>query len=325
MPPSSSIGKGNIQIIDISSGPFDKKTCSKPKTDFLKNLSDRGVKTIIRYYSDENNLPCKNVTKDERKLLHDSGFSLAIVYQFEGRTPGRYTKATGQKDSGTCLTKANAINQPDGSAIYFGIDADVGTHEPNGVLSYFDEINKAFGGRYQVGCYGAGSICKAVRQKGLVTFTWVPEAPAWSGTRDFMNDGDWTFYQNKTDMEKSGLSKGYGIEVDTDFINPKFDTIGAFDASGALVKYDKQEVNAIAQARRWVKPLRMPLLDKPQGREIGHMCVARSVRVLDETQNGWAQIDIDEDGQANGYCEAKHLLPLNQMPVWIKGCQPMPL
>lgn len=314
-----------VQIIDISSGPFsDHRTCSNPKAAFLQGLADHGINTIIRYYSDEDNLPCKNVTPHERKILHDHGFFLAIVYQFKGREPGRYSKQSGVKDAAFCLKRAKEMNQPEGSAIYFGIDADTGTHDLAGVLAYLDEINKAFNRRFLVGCYAAGTICKAVLEKGLATFTWVPEAPAWSGTRAFMNSGNWTFYQNKTDMKRSGLSKGHGIEVDTDIVNPKFDTIGAFDKDGTLVKYKQQDVEAIANARKWVNRLQMPLLDSPNGQPKGHMCIARMVHVL-SAENGWALVDIDEDGQSDGYCLEQHLSPLAQMPEWTSGCSPMPL
>jgi Rv2525c-like, glycoside hydrolase-like domain len=316
----------DVQIVDISSGPYDQDTCSTPKKAFLKNLADHGVNTIIRYYSDKNNTPCKNVTKEERALLHDHGFNLAIVYQYMGRTPGRYTKETGAKDGKFCIGRADEIKQPDGSAIYFGIDADTAIHNPEGVLQYFEQVNKAFKGRFKIGCYGAGTVCDQVLAKGLVAFTWVPEAPAWNGTRAFMNSGKWTFYQNKTDMTKSGLSKGHGIEVDTDIVNPKFDSVGAFDRQGTLIKYEKASVQAVADARRWVNRLSMPLFDKPGGTRIGHMCIARMVRVLaPAAESGWVSIDIDEDGQPNGFCEAKHLATLSNMPEWVSGCQPMPL
>ena len=321
MPPSA----GKVQIIDISSGPFDKETCSHPKPDFLRNLAERGIRTVIRYYSDQDNLPCKNISREERSLLHDFGFSVAIVYQFNGRAPGRYTKETGKKDARFCLTRAEEIGQPDGSAIYFGIDADTATHDPAGVIDYLVEVNRIFGGRFLIGCYGAGTICKKALDEELVALTWVPEAPAWSGTRDFMNSGRWTFYQNKTDMTLSKLSKGHGIEIDTDIVNPKFNTIGAFARDNSIVSYDASDVRAIADARKWVNQLKMPLFDSPGGSQIGHMCIARMVTVLSPLSAGWVSIDIDEDGDPNGCCESRFLSPLAIMPRWMPGCAPMPL
>lgn len=317
--------KGRVQIVDISSGPFDKETCTKPKTAFLKSLADHGIKTIVRYYSDKNNTPCKNITKEERAILHDHGFSIAIIYQYKGRTPGRYKKETGQADAELCIMKANALKQPDGSTIYFGIDGDVGTHDPEGVTDYLDQIGKVFKGRFNIGCYGPGAICSAALTKGLVTHTWVPEAPSWVGTQDFINSMSWTFYQNKTDMVKSGLAKGFGIEVDTDIVNPRTDTIGAFAKDGSIVKYDRVELKVIAEGRKWVKPLMMPLFDKPHGQSKGHMCIARILRVLERLEEGWVSVDIDEDGAADGCCEEKDLLPLDKMPFWVSGCTPMKL
>jgi Domain of unknown function (DUF1906) len=317
--------RGNVQVVDISSGPFDDmQACAKPKTAFLKGLADHGVNTIIRYYSDKNNTPCKNITSQERAILHDYGFNVAIVYQYLGRTPGRYTKESGAKDAAFCLNRADEIKQPDGSAIYFGIDADTGTHDPAGVIHYLEEVQKAFKGRFQVGCYGAGAICKQALQHGLVTLTWVPEAPSWAGTKDFMNSGQWTSYQNKTDMIRSGLSRGHGIEIDTDIVNPNVATIGAFGRDGTIAQYDSAELKIIADSRKWVNELRVPLFDKPGGSPTGHVCIARMVRVLAALANDWVSVDIDEDGQPNGCCEAKYLAPL-KMPEWSKGCSPMPL
>jgi hypothetical protein len=318
--------RGNVQIIDISSGPFDDlKACAKPKTLFLNGLVNHGINTVIRYYSDKNNTPCKNITLQERTLLHDYGFNVAIVYQYLGRTPGRYTKETGGKDAAFCLKRADEIKQPDGSAIYFGIDADTGTHDPAGVLHYLEEVQKTFRNRFQVGCYGAGAICKRALEHKLVTFTWVPEAPAWAGTKDFMNSGQWTLYQNKTDMVRSGLSRGHGIEVDTDIVNPNADTIGAFRRDGTIARYDKAEMQIIADGRKWANQLEVPLFDRPGGSQTGHVCIARMVRILDTLENGWVSIDTDEDGQPDGCCEAKYLSPLTNMPEWSRGCAPMPL
>jgi hypothetical protein len=317
---------GNIQVIDISSGPFDDRdACVGPKIAFLKGLADHGVNTIIRYYSDKNNLPCKNITPEERTLLHEHGFNVAIVYQYLGRAPGKYTKESGAKDAAFCLKRADEIRQPAGSAIYFGIDADTGTHDPTGVLHYLEEVHKAFKGRFQIGCYAAGAICKRALEQDLVTLTWVPEAPAWAGTKDFMNSGKWTLYQNKTDMIRSGLSRGHGIEVDTDIINPAVDTIGSFRGDGKIAKYDSAEMQIIADSRKWVNQLKMPLFDKPGGSNTGHVCIARMVRVLDTLENGWVSVDIDEDGQPNGCCEAKYLAPLTMMPEWGRGCTSMQL
>lgn len=317
---------GNIQIIDISEGPFeDEVHCTGPKDRLLKNFADRGVNTIIRYYSDKNNTTCKNITPYERDILHGYGFNIAIVYQYQGRAPGRYNAAHGVADAELCLNKANEIKQPDGSAIYFGIDADASTHNPSDVVAYLDAVNKKFAGRFAIGCYGAGTVCRRALDHPYIAFTWVPEAPAWDGTQDFMNDKLWTFYQNKTDMTKSGLSDGRGYKVDTNFVNPKFDTIGAFRKDGTPVKYDRTEVGLIASQRKWVNISELPIFDRPHGTKVTHMCIARMVRVLSDIDQDWVNVDIDEDGEANGVCEKKYLSPLDKMPKWTNVCSPVSL
>lgn len=316
----------SIQIVDLSEGPFDNHTdCSSPKQRFLQGLANHGIKTVIRYYSDQNNLPCKNITVQERQLLHSFGFSVAIVYQYNGRMPGRYTAATGRTDGAFCLGKANELRQPDGSALYFGIDADTAVHDPGGVIDYFTEINTILGARFRIGCYAPGAICAEAQKQKLVSYTWVPEAPAWSGTRDFINSGHWTMYQNKTDMRSSELSKGHGIDVDTDIVSPTSNTIGAFDQHGNIAMYAPADVQAIAAARMWVNQAQMPIFDAPGGHQIGHMCIARMVTVLARVNVDWVSVDINEDGRSEGVCQLRSLSPLQAMPAWTPGCTPIPL
>jgi hypothetical protein len=313
----------NIEIIDISSGPFSDKKCSVPRSEFLKNLSERGIKTVIRYYSDKDNLPCKNITPRERALLHDYGFNVAIVYQYNGRAAGRYTRESGAKDALFCLSRATEINQPEGSAIYFGIDAD--NHEPLGVIAYLAEVRKAFQGKFQVGCYGSGAVCKLALDQGVTDFTWIAEAPAWDGTRDFMNSGRWTIYQNKTDMKRTKLSLGGVLEIDTDILNPSFETMGAFAKDNSIVRHERTQLQTIVDKRRWVNDLSMLLFDKPGGVQVGHMCVARTVRIISDLGDGWVSIDIDEDGDEDGCCKSASLSAFDKMPLWRKGCAPMDL
>ncbi len=328
-----------IHVIDMANAPFFDRheapagldganACTRPNHLFFEALVNSGVDTVFRYYSDQNNagLTCKNVTRRERDLLHDHGLSLAIVYQFEGRGKDRYTGARAGRDAAFCLNRAAAIGQPAGSAIYFGVDSDAALNSDAGVLDYFREVNRAFGGRYRVGIYAAGARCDLIRRAGLADFFWVPEAPAWSGTRDFMNSGRWTLYQNKTDIEKSRLTRDMGLPlaIDTDMLNPaQGNTIGGFQRDGSEKRYDAGRLQAIAAARRWVTQDKLPVFDEPDGSVAAHACVARMVHVLDEA-GGWARVDIDEDGFAEGYCRTDRLAGLGQMPKWRRtSCKPM--
>lgn len=325
------IDMGNAAFLDRTRAPDDLgsgRGCARANALFYRVLANSGVDTVLRYYSDTNNagLACKNVTRLERDVLHDHGLSLAIVYQFEGRAKNRYTGPRARSDAEFCLSRARTIGQPDGSAIYFGVDSDVALNSDAGVLAYFQEVNRVFGGRYRVGIYAAGARCRLIRDAGLAHYFWVPEAPAWAGTRDFMNSGDWTVFQNKTDISRSFMTDGLGqpIAIDTDIVNPaQGTTIGAFQRDGSIKTYDPARLRAVAGARHWVTEGKLALYEEPNGAATGHVCIARTVHVI-ESAGDWALVDADEDGIADGYVLRAGLAPLGRMPQWRRAdCTPM--
>jgi len=336
---AAQIADTRIHVIDMGNAPFfDRDTvpagldgtnaCTRPNHLFLESLVNSGVDTVLRYYSDQNNanLNCKNVTRRERDLLHDHGLALAIVYQFEGRARDRYTGARAEADARFCLERAARIGQPDGSVIYFGVDSDAALNSDQGVLDYFRAVRRVFGGRYRVGIYAAGARCALVRDAGLAEFFWVPEAPAWDGTRAFMNAGRWHLYQNKTDINNSYMTADMDQElhIDTDILNPDLgNTIGAFGRDGSERTYDPTRLSAIAGARKWVTEGKLDVFEEPNGAAAAHVCIARMVHVLDAGPE-WSLVDIDEDGFGEGYCRSAALSPLAQMPAWARGdCKPM--
>ncbi|MDV7141971.1 DUF1906 domain-containing protein [Tropicimonas sp. TH_r6] len=337
-----------IHVIDFSNAPFldrdevptdidGANACTRPNHRFLDGLRENGIDTIIRYYSDQNNagITCKNITRRERDLLHEHGFSVAMVYQYEGRSQNRYTGARAVQDAAFIAARMAVIGQPEGSAIYIGVDSDASLNTDAGVIEYFQVLNDVLGDRFEIGVYAAGARCRLLRdrlyaRKGgdgrarpLATKYWVPEAPAWAGTLDFMNSGDWTFYQNKTDVAKSALTADMGqpVVIDTDMLNPAAgNSIGAFNSDGTIRIYLPARLDAIHAARAWVTDLTAHVRDRPGGTPVTHACVARTVHVL-ERQAEWALVDIDEDGIGEGYCRNADLAAFSQMPRYRSGCK----
>lgn len=329
--PGLASGSSNVHVIDMGNAPFFDRdavpsgldgtnACTRPNHGFLETLVNAGIDTVIRYFSDENNanLNCKNVTRRERDILGEHALALAIVYQFEGRAKGRYTGARAEADARFCLQRAAAIGQPPGSAIYFGVDSDAALNTDRDVLDYFAVVNRIFAGRFAVGIYAAGARCGLVRNAGLARYFWVPEAPAWAGTRDFLNSGMWSMYQNKTNINASAVTDGQGqtLHIDTNLVNPDAVTsIGAFLRDGSEMTYDPARLRAITEARRWVTADRLELLDAPGGAPNGHVCIARNLHVVG-TEGDWAWVDINEDGLPDGWCRRDALAPFHQMPRW---------
>ncbi|EEE46653.1 glycoside hydrolase domain-containing protein [Roseibium alexandrii] len=348
--PATGSENSNIHIVDLANGfyqdrgktpnpkeidnrhlPNHPDLCTVDDVRFLENLQSKGVDTIIRYYSDENNagITCKNLTVRERDLLQDFGFAICMVYQFEGRKRGRYRASTAKRDAKFILQRATEVlNQPEGSAVYIGVDEDADKNPEKDVLDYFRILNDEVQGRFDIGIYAPGSRCKAVRDNGLAKYFWVPEAPAWDGTTEFMNSGSWTMYQNKTEMQRSALAvaDARDIKLDTDLMNPLAgNTIGAFNKDGSIKTYAKSKIEMVAAKRFWVTAGTANLRETPNGKPIGHMCVARMVHVLGY-QGNWAKVDIDEDGIAEGYIHKKLLQPLSKKPSYFRsGCKPIQL
>ena len=311
--PGAAVTNSNIQIVDTGHGT---------NPDFLRPLAENGVQTIFRYYAQEDNIPGKNITPYERDMIFDHGLSIAIVYQHQAYLAGRFTTATGTRDANFCLQRAAEINQPSGSTIFFGVDSD--SHTDASVLEYLTAVRRVIGNRYEIGCYGSGAHCVAALNAGLVTYTWVAEAPAWGGTRSFINSRRWTLYQNKTQIEDSPIMSGGGVPIDTNIVNPGFNTIGAFNRNGQRIGYDPAQVALNYDRRMFVAATELNVRDRPGGGVIAHMCIARTVHVL-ALSNGWAEIDTNEDGRADGYVSAEFLRPMNQMPAYVSGCRPLAL
>lgn len=301
----------NIQIVDTGHGTNET---------FLRPLAENGVNTIFRYYAQENNIPGKNVTPRERDMIFDHGLALAIVYQHRAQQPGRFTAETGRRDARFCQERAAEIRQPEGTAIFFGVDSD--THTDAAVIEYLTAVNSVFGGRFLVGCYGSGAHCRAALNAGVVSMTWVAEAPAWGGTRNFINSRDWTIYQNKTQIEDSPIMSAGGVPIDTNILNPRFNTIGAFNRDGHMILYDQTYAQASYDRRMFVAATQLNIRDRPGGHVVSHMCICRTVHVLG-IDDGWAMVDTNEDGRADGYCSAEYLRPLHQMPAYVSGCRPL--
>lgn len=301
----------NVLIVDTGHGT---------NAAFLRPLADNGVQTIFRYYAQEDNIPGKNITPRERDMIFDHGLSLAIVYQHKAYLRDRFTARTGDRDARFVLGRAREIRQPRGSAIFFAVDSDA--HTPADVIAYLRAVRRVIGNRYEIGCYGSGTNCAAAVNAGLATLSWVATSPAWGGTRAFINSGGWHLYQNKVQIESNPIMSAGRVPIDTNIINPRFDSVGAFDRRGDRVRYDPARLRIAYERRMFVAANQLNVREKPEGRVIAQLCSARTVHVL-RISNGWAQVDLEEDGRANGWCCADYLRPIHEMPDYTPGCSPM--
>jgi len=222
------------------------------------------------------------------------------------------TTARGRSDARFSLDFArDEIEQPIGSTIYFGVDGDWWTNtDQQKVRDYFEAINEEFsdaGSPFKIGVYGSGKTCTNLKSLGLAEYFWLPLSTGWSGSRDYYNWGEWTFYQNY-----HGLSIG-GRYTDTNIINPEVADIGTFDKNGIVANITQPE--SVFNERAFVNASSLNLREQPNSasQKVGELRNRRNVRVL-SSSNGWAELDIDEDGEAEGYASQTYLKPLTMMP-----------
>ncbi len=65
---------------------------------------------------------------------------------------------------------------------------------------YFREVNKVMkaDGRYRIGAYGSGMMCKHLLANKLADFCWLAMSAKWPGTPEFQASGKWSLIQQRT-------------------------------------------------------------------------------------------------------------------------------
>ncbi len=68
------------------------------------------------------------------------------------------------------------------------------------VDKYFTELNRVLkaDGRYRVGAYGSGLVCKHLLDKKLADFCWLAMSTGWPQSKEFQSSGRWSLVQQHT-------------------------------------------------------------------------------------------------------------------------------
>ena len=185
------------------------------------------------------------------------------------------------------------VGQPEGTAIYFGLDfdfeasdhADVmhgsngnipvtygnGTRVKNADLkkacaTYFRTLNERIGKKFALGVYGNGYASLFLRDDKLqgarlVTYVWLSGATGHTGTIDVIRRGGWHLFQNRLDRNwfTTVDACGKGLDVDANVQNPAFPDIGAWHKGGAYL-VEQKRTEAIYKHRRPCTVDRTPIL-----------------------------------------------------------------
>jgi hypothetical protein len=271
----------------------------------VNSLIELGYDTAIRYYS---RLSWKRLSQQEAITLGRNGIKLCIVYQNRQNQTGDFSFANGEAAAGDANDYAqNVIYQPTGSAIYFAVDFDANeTQIRQNVVPYFQAIQQGLAGRYRVGVYGSGRVCRILSGESLADLTWLAQARAWGEYQDWLDAGRWHLKQNMP-------GEVAGLPSDIDETNPAFPDFGAF----------LLDPESLGDAAPPLEPARAPGTFKVIARDGLRLRAGPSVQfdvravlpqgttltILSQTDD-WALVDTHGDGAADGYCYVGFLRPI---------------
>lgn len=287
---------------------------------YAGQLAGAGVKTVIRYYNNRNStgLPTKLLTPQELRQLFDAGLSVAVVFQQRGGAGGNLgdlSPANGRRDVARALDLATAMGQPEGSAIYFGVDHDFfRASELAQVQAYFQEVRAGLGKRYRTGVYGSGTVGSTLRRAGLVDLVWLAAARGWSGTKQALAAGEWTLDQRFLEL-RSAIGD---FIYDGNVFNPAHADFGQFARGGAVASPPGEGTMALYEvvARSGLNLRPTPATDQSPLKLLPQGAVVRGL----ERRGEWLKADLDGDGLADGYLFAPFLEPVSGgLPLDVAG------
>ncbi len=230
---------------------------------FLKTL---GVTAIGRYYASSHR---KRVTSLEASAISAAGIDLFVVFEDSGDPV--LSVESGVNDAQIALGQAQALGQPEGTAIYFALEHDkfggYTTAHIRGLKRYLEGVGQVLAPHYKVGVYGDGVVCKTALDAGLCEFTWLSASTKHPGTPDFTASGRATLIQGKRtpgdrggqiDKTIDGLSIDYNIAL-----KPEFGQFKLAAEQPAVAAVEAR--TGLAEAPETEPALSEPALDIPGG------------------------------------------------------------
>jgi hypothetical protein len=338
MPTAPAIGQpedaGHIAIVDTPNNAAK----------VAQELSARNVKVVVRFFARklQPGLREKMMASDdnmingvrEPTLLIRNNLSIVSLYQYRNNLPAKFLRglddtgsatAEAAADAKAALDQARRVGQPEGSAVYFGVDFNLTPNSDavDAVVAYFRAVNRTVGRRYAIGIYGNGFVNRVLREEKLVSYNWISASRSHEETVDFYNSGQWHLFQNQVDHRWFGAAGkcANGVDLDTNLQNPGVSGIGAWGAG----EVDGSRNRKIFNERRFA--LRETLVFQDSGgrgglisrrncRNGNRVPKNANVRVLAQFGD-WSSVDIDEDGKPDGYIRTSNLTSdLATMPPW---------
>ena len=189
-----------------------------PSDETIRALSLGGEEFVGRYYSNPFN-EWKILTEHEKEEYKKRNIKIVSVYQSDGRKVEDYLNNKGQEHAQYAVDFAQALGQPQGTAIYFAVDYDA--------LSDIDVIDKYFelltpivhNAGYEVGVYGRAGVCKAIKPK-YAKYSWLSCSESDNGSREAYEDYDKNLLYNIKQAEPvyyNGDKFDDDVAIDSDY------------------------------------------------------------------------------------------------------------
>jgi hypothetical protein len=242
----------------------------------------------------------------------DAGLNLCLAYQFHNDEIANFNPTKARVDADAALAGAHQLGQPEGSAIYFGVDGNWPNNIPD-ILGYFAVLKKAMDDypvKYRLGVYGSGKSCAAVKE--YCSLFWLAPSQCFENTWSFFNSNAWNLFQEAPSFR---IGKN---DFDGNVINPEKPDFGQFGQPTQAI--DKIALVRQREMLRFSAEVQLPVRAAPtdEAAQVATIPRGRSVKVLSVSDN-WAGIDTNEDGIAEGYCRADKLV--SAMPEPLPKCK----
>jgi Domain of unknown function (DUF1906) len=103
------------------------------------------------------------------------------------------------------------------------------------VEKYFRDLNKVMkaDGRYRIGVYGSGLVCKHLLDNKLADFCWLAMSSGWPQSKQFQSSGRWSLVQQQTTFCKGWTFNGRE-KVRFDFNRMKTGDVGQWNKKGQV-------------------------------------------------------------------------------------------
>jgi len=195
---------------------FPALDANRDVTKCLSSIKADGYTYVGRYYSSNSK---KRLTAAEAKAISAAGLKIFVVFE-DGAEP-ELSEQSGRRDATIALKQAQNVAQPQGTAIYFGLDSEIGAARLPGVRAYFAGIKAIIGNQYELGVYGDGVVCEALLGEGICQYTWLSASRGFPDSRAFYSSRKWAIAQDP------GIDQDYhDLSIDVNEVNGAIGSFG---------------------------------------------------------------------------------------------------